>query len=206
MRLMVVFLTSSALISGAQEQEAQQLLLDVAKLVELKNILTDLKKGYEIIAGGYETIKDIAEGTFNLHQRFLDGLMQVSPVVKKYRRIADIISGHVALVKAYKSALKQFKRSGRFTPNELEYITGVYSGLFDQSQKNLDALLTVVTAGTLRMSDAERLDAIDRIWEEMQNQDTFLRHFNTSTNVLALQRAKEAVDIGTAKDLYGASH
>src|SRR4051812_4125515 len=78
--------------SKAQEQEIQQLLLDVEKLAQLKNILTDLKKGYEILSGGYQTIKNISEGNFNLHQTFLDGLLQVSPVVRNYKRVADIIS------------------------------------------------------------------------------------------------------------------
>ena len=76
----------------AQSQEAQQLLLNVEKLSQLKNILSDMKKGYQVISGGYNAIKDISQGNFSLHGIFLDGLMLVSPEVKKYRRVADIIS------------------------------------------------------------------------------------------------------------------
>src|SRR5687768_17492678 len=81
----------------AQSFEAQQLLLNVEKLAQLKQILSDLKKGYGIVSAGYNTIKNISEGNFKLHQVFLDGLLQVSPVVKKYKRIVDIISNQTKI-------------------------------------------------------------------------------------------------------------
>ena len=36
--------------------------------------------------------KIFLQGNFNLHKAFLDGLMMVSPAVKKYKRVADIIT------------------------------------------------------------------------------------------------------------------
>ena len=56
----------------AQSTEIQQLLLNVEKLAQLKKILSNMKKGYEIVSNGYNTIKDISKGNFNLHEAFLD--------------------------------------------------------------------------------------------------------------------------------------
>lgn len=78
--------------ASAQTDEIAQLLLNVEKLAQFKQILSDMKKGYQILEGGYNTIKDISEGNFSLHKAFLDGLMQVSPTVRNYKRIADIIN------------------------------------------------------------------------------------------------------------------
>jgi len=185
-----------------QSQEAKQLLLDVEKLAQLKNILTDLKKGYEIVSGGYNAIKNISEGNFNLHNVFLNSLLEVSPTVKKYKRIADIVSTQLKIVSQYKSALRQLKASGKFSNDEISYIQNVYSNLFNQSLKNLDALATIVTAGEMRMSDDERLSAIDNVWKEVENQFSFLQHFKNQAKVLALQRAKEQNDISTMNQLY----
>src|SRR5436189_6131399 len=88
--LIAVVLISSQAFS--QSQEAQQLLLNWEKLTQLKKILDDMYKGYEIVSKGYNTIKNLSQGNFNLHQIFLDGLMQVSPIVKKYKKVADIIT------------------------------------------------------------------------------------------------------------------
>src|SRR5664279_4463076 len=100
--VMMIFFKSNVF---SQSQEAKQLLLDVEKLAQLKNILTDLKKGYEIVSGGYNAIKNISEGNFNLHAVFLNSLLEISPTVKKYRRIVDIVSTQLKIVSQYKTAL-----------------------------------------------------------------------------------------------------
>jgi hypothetical protein len=195
---MIIFSGSSF----AQTQEAKQLLLDVEKLAQLKSILTDMKKGYEILSGGYNTIKNISEGNFKLHDLFLNSLLQVSPTVKKYQRVTDIIQAQIAIVSEYKAALKQFKLSGQFSTGEIDYITKVYSNLFNHSLQNLDDLASVISANKLRMTDNERLSSIDDIWKETSDELTFLRHFNNHTRILALQRAKDQNDILMMNQLY----
>lgn len=188
---------------AAQSAEVQQLLLNVEKLAQLKKILSNMKKGYEIVSSGYNTIKDISKGNFNIHQTFLDGLMQVSPGVRKYKRIADIISLQTQLVKEYKSAFRKIQRSNLFNENEVKYMGNVYSNLFTKSLQNLDELAMVITAGKLRMSDDERLNAIDRIFTDISDKLIFLRTFNKENNLLAIQRGREMVDTKVSKKLNG---
>jgi len=205
-RIALLFIILSAGINlrlSAQTQEVQQLLLNVEKLTQLKQILTDMKKGYQIINSGYNTIKDLSEGNFSLHKTYLDGLMQVSPEVRNYKKVADIINYQVILVKEYKIAYSHFKQDGNFNSQELEYLGRVYHNLFKQSLNNLDDLTTVITAKKLRMSDDERLQAIDNIFNDMQDKLLFLRHFNKNTMILALQRAKEKNDAATIRKIYG---
>ncbi|RYY71647.1 MAG: TerB family tellurite resistance protein [Chitinophagaceae bacterium] len=185
--------------ASAQSTEIQQLLLNVEKLAQFKQILSDMKKGYTILSTGYNSVKNIAQGNFSLHETFLDGLMLVSPEVRKYYKIADIISDQSELVAEYKAAYRRFSGSGNFNAGELDYLGRVYGQLFNQSLENLDRLIMVITAGKLRMSDDERLQAIDQIHADTQDKLVFLRSFNRETAVLNLQRQKEKDDIsGTA--------
>lgn len=187
----------------SQEAEIQQLLLNVEKLAQLKNILEDMKKGYEIVSKGYHAIKDISEGNFKLHQAYLDGLLQVSPVVQRYYKIGDLVSRQISLVKNYKAAFKTFKESGQFTEDELAHMANVYERLFRESLQNLDALSMILTNGTLRMSDDERLSAIDALHVKGLEQHVFLQKFNNSTRLLGLQRAKAAKENKVTQNLYG---
>jgi len=189
--------------ASAQSEEAQHLLFNVEKLAQLKQILSDLKKGYTIVRTGYNTIKNISQGNFSLHKTFLDGLLEVSPTVKKYRKVGEIINFQVSIVTEYKNAYTRFNSDGNFSVKELEYLSNVYANLFNQSVKNLDALTTVITANKLRMSDDERLKAIDNIYEDMQDKLVFLRHFNNNTKILAIQRARERKDAKSLKNIYG---
>lgn len=187
----------------AQSHEVTQLLLNVEKLAQFKQILSDMKKGYEVLSKGYNTIRDLSQGNFTLHQVFLDGLMQVSPTVRDYKRVADIIRYQGLLMKEYKAAFSRFQKDGNFNPSELTYLKKVYDRLFKESLQNLDDLATVLTANKLRMSDDERLKAIDRIFADMEDKVEFLRYFNRKTTVLAVQRAREYQDTKTLELIYG---
>lgn len=187
----------------AQSDEAQQLLLNVEKLAQFKQILSDMKKGYQIIVTGYSTIKDLSHGNFNLHKTFLDALMEVSPAVRRYKKVGDIINYQILIVREYKNAFSRFKKDNNFNPEEIDYLGKVYTNLFKQSLNNLDELTIIITANKLRMSDDERLAAIDRIYNDMQDKLMFLRHFNNNTTILALQRAREKNDAVTMKKIYG---
>jgi hypothetical protein len=184
-----------------QSAEAQQLLLNIEKLTQFKKILQNMYDGYKFLNSGYTTIKDISEGNFSLHKNFLDALMDVSPAVKKYRRVADIINYQIRIVKEYKAAYNSFKQDKAFTIEEIEYLEKVYANLFDESLKSLNDLSLVITAGTLRMSDDERLSAIDRIYDAVVDQFSFLKDFNSSTTLLSLQRKTEQADMEMSQRL-----
>jgi len=189
--------------ASAQADEIAQLLLNVEKLAQFKQILSDMKKGYTILKGGYNTVKDIAEGNFNLHKAFLDGLSKVSPEVKNYRKVGEIISSQKILVQEYRRAYERFRSDENFSPQELSYLGRVYDNLFKQSIRNLDELITILTPGTLRMSDDERLKAIDRVHADLLNKVEFLHHFNSQFQMLGIDRAREKQDVQILKTVHG---
>lgn len=207
MKSLLILLLLTAQISSnvlyAQSTEAQQLLLNVEKLAQLKKILSNMKKGYEIVSTGYNTIKDISQGNFNLHDAFLNALLQVSPTVRKYKRVADIISCQSQIVKEYRSAFNRFKSTNLFNSSEITYMEDVYKNLFNKSLQNLDELGMVLTAGKLRMSDDERIAAIDRVYKDISDKLVFLRSFNNEGSVLAVQRGREMVDTKLSEKLNG---
>lgn len=188
---------------NAQSQEIQQLVLNIEKLSQFKGILKDMKKGYDILSGGYNAVRDLSQGNFTLHKRFLDALFQVSPLVRNYKKVGDIITFQVLLLKESKAAFAHYSKSGSFTPQEINYFGKVYENLLGQSLRNLDELLMILSANTLRMSDDERLQAIDKIYAQMEDKLLFVRNFNASSNVLALQRARESNDINTVLGIQG---
>lgn len=183
----------------AQSAEIQQLILNIEKLSQFKKILSDMKKGYDMLSGGYKTVKDMSEGNFSLHKTFLDALMQVSPVVKNYKRVGDIVEYQVTLIKESRKGIDRILKNESFSSNEIQYFEKVYSNLSKESLRNIEELTSIITADTFRMSDDERLEAIDKIYADMQQKVLFLRDFNGSASVLALQRFKELNDAQTVR-------
>ena len=200
--LIILLALGTFSISRAQSADVQQLLLNYEKLTQLKNILADMKKGYQIVSKGYNTIKDISEGNFNLHETFINGLMSVSPVIRNYRRVPLIINYQKSIVREYKAAFTKYKSKETFSISEIEYLSTVYNNLLTQSLRNLDELATILTSSKLSMSDDERLTAIDKIFEDTEDKLQFLRDFNSKTDILVIQRLKETRDIEAIQKLH----
>jgi hypothetical protein len=53
------------------------------------------------------------------------------------------------------------------------------------------------------MSDDERLAAIDRIYDDMQEKLMFLHDFNGSTALLSVSRAKEQQELKDLREIQG---
>jgi hypothetical protein len=187
----------------AQSQELQQLILDIEKLTQMKGILSDMKTGYQIYQQGYGSISSLSKGNFDLHNVYLTGLLSVSPGVSKYARIAEILLMQANLISEYKRKSSLFRESGSFSVSELSYMSDVYTRLISQTLDDIGDLTNIITAGKLRMSDAERIKGIDRIYGSSSDQLQFLRSFDNQGVSLSLQRSKDAADTQSLKQLYG---
>lgn len=189
--------------SQAQAQELEMLALDIEKLSQMKQTLQNMYNAYTTLESGYNKVKDVTSGNYSLHQVFLDGLLAVSPSVKNYVHVADIISDEAKILSEYKSALSGFKSSSFFKKNELDYISAVYGKIVNGSVSNLDDLIMVLTAGKTRMSDDERLTEIDRIYNDMASKLVALRSFNRRTKDIIIQRQSLQSDHRTQKSITG---
>jgi DNA repair ATPase RecN len=200
--LLITLLCAMSFQSKAQAEEIQQLMLNIEKLMQFRKILQNMYDAFKLLSNGYNAVKDISEGNFNLHKTFLDGLAEVSPAVKKYKRIADIIDYQLRVVNDSKKVLQQFQADKQFSADELNYLTAVYDNLIRQTLKHVEELLLVVTAGKLRMNDEERLQAIDRIFVSVESQYGFVREFSNSTKLLSILRKSEQQQIERMRVLH----
>jgi hypothetical protein len=201
--LLVIGFVPARVAGQSLAEEIEQLALDYEKLSQLKHLLADMKSAYVELSNGYERIKGIAKGNFNLHQTYLNSLLAVSPVVRDYAKVRAIIGNEAELIREYQGAGEYFSGSGRFSAGELDYFSKLYSSLLSGSLRNLDELTLVLTPGELRMSDAERLGAIDRIDQDMGDRLGFLRVFNNYEAMQAGQRGLEIHDVNTLRGLHG---
>jgi len=200
--LIITWFLASVQFGFSQTTEATQLLLNYEKLQQLEKILDNMYKGYTILSKGYNTIRNISEGNYTLHDLFLSRMLSVNPLVRDYKRVASIITYQQFIVKEYKRAWNRFRNDSNLTVQEIMYIERVYANLVQSSLRNLDDLLTVITAAELRMSDDERLSAIDRIFFDMEGKVSFLKQFNNSTASLLKKRARERQDVQSVQRLH----
>jgi len=140
-------------------------------------------------------VKEMAEGDFKIHEVFLDGLLLVSPQVRKYYKVAVIIDYQRKILKEFKTTYQEIKHQDGFTMMELGYLNKIYEDLFQLSLRNLEELGLVLTAGEVRMSDFERIQAIDRLHDEMSGLLVNLRSLNSQVMSLYFHRARSHQEV-----------
>lgn len=148
-------------------------------------------------------IKDWVEKQRKLYDDYFQELRKVKAALAYYSRIKDIIERQVQMINEYKGAWALFKQDKNFTADELDYIYNIYSGMMDESLKSIDQLFLVVNAFTTQMTDAKRLEIINTVSDNLEQQYVDLKDFNNQNKMLSIQRASERGEIEYVRRLYG---
>lgn len=138
-----------------------------------------------------------------LYQDYYDELKKVKAVIAYYRRIRDITEKQQRMLSEYKNAWNLFRQDRHFTAAELSYMGRVYSGILDESVKNMDGLAMIVNSFQTQMSDAKRLEIINGVAARLDGAYNDLKAFNRQGMLLSLQRAKAQNDVDAMKRVYG---
>lgn len=185
---------------GSQAQDQRKVLLE--QIMKLQVYLGYLRKGYNIVQSGLTFIGDIKDGDFKLHQLFFDRLKQVNPKIKKYAKVAEIISMQIEMLSAYKDNLKKIRQSGMFSNSEIDFLHNSFNSFIDDVSTDIQQLTDIVTDGKFEMNDNERIDAINSLYNSMLKKYNSFFAFTNKISVLAKQRKAELNDLKTLKQLY----
>jgi hypothetical protein len=160
----------------------------------LENKLNELK---------LKEIADWTEKHRKLYKEYYDELWKVRNTIASYQRIKQVLERQVKLVDEYKRVWGIVQRDDHFSKSELEYMYRVYTGILNQSIRNLDQIMVVVNSFKTQMSDAKRLEIIETCGEDIERNYYDLKEFNTQNIQLSISRAKDEHEIEIVKRLYG---
>lgn len=150
-----------------------------------------------------DEITNWVERQKQLYKDYYEELQKVKAIISYYKRIKEITEKQVHLVEEYKRAWGLFKQDNHFSAEELSYMSRVYSGILDESVKNLDQIFVVINSFQTQMSDAKRLEIINAAADRIEVNYNDLKTFNQQGIVISLQRAKSQNDVDVVKKLYG---
>jgi hypothetical protein len=150
-----------------------------------------------------DEISDWVEKQRKLYDDYFQELWQVKSAISTYHGVKNIIQMQVDIVNEYKSAYALFQGDKNFTPEELDYMYKVYTGILSESLKNLDQVFLVVNSFVTQMSDAMRILIINNAYDRLQANMNDLRRFNNENEMLSLHRAANQAEVDRLKAYYG---
>ena len=218
-----LFLMSTLLLTAAPVQQAQsaipvmeiikQGVIKVIKAIDLmiqrlqtKTIwLQNAQKVLENKLSQFK-LKEIAQWTEKqrqLYKKYYDELWKVRQTIATYHRITQIINRQKQIIEQYQFTWKMVKQDKHFTKSEIDYMYYVYTGILNESVDNIDQILLVINSYKTQMSDAKRLEMIDKAGEGIEQNYRDLKQFNEQNIRLSINRAKDEHEIESIKKLYG---
>jgi hypothetical protein len=79
----------------------------------------------------------------------------------------------------------------------------VYTGILEESVKNIDQIFLILDSFATQMSDLKRLEIINKAADQIDGNYDDLTMFNQQNILLSLQRAKTEADVKQVKQFYG---
>lgn len=150
-----------------------------------------------------DEISDWTEKQRKLYADYFEELRKVKMALAYYQRVRDIIDQQGQVVREYQAAWALFRQDKNFTTEELDYMFNVYTGMMEESGKNINQLFLVINAFVTQMSDAKRLEIIDGVAVTVEQTLMDLKEFNEENKMISIQRATEQGEIDYVKKLYG---
>jgi hypothetical protein len=161
---------------------------------KIENVLSKLK---------LDEISDWTKKQKELYKGYYEELAKVKSLITYYQRIKEITKKQTSLVQEYERAWNLFKQDPNFKESEIEYMERVYSGILEESVKNIDQIFLILDSFTTQMSDLKRLEIINKAADEIDSNYDDLNLFNQQNIMLSLQRAKTQADVNQVKQFYG---
>lgn len=159
----------------------------------LENTLSKLK---------LNEISSWAEKQRAQYSQYYEELRKVRNTIAYYRRIKEIIQQQLALVDEYRATMTRIRSDKNFRPQDLEVMTQVYSGIFNQSLRNIEDLQLVVNSFKTEMSDAARLELIAVAAGKIETNYAELKAYNRSNLLQSMQRTKNTLEVNQLRELY----
>lgn len=180
----------------SQKKKQKEYLL--AQIAGLQVYIGYAKKGYDIVSGGLNTVKDITNGEFGLHSSFFSSLKAVSPVIGNNSKVAEIIALQLAIGKHFNS----IKSNAYLSASDRQYIASVKAKVLEECGKDLEELLLVITSGKVEMTDGERIIRLGKVYAAMQDKSAFAQSFTGQVQALISQQSGEQQSINQIRRLY----
>lgn len=147
-------------------------------------------------------ISDWTEKQRGQYQKYYDELWRVKALISYYQRIREITKKQVAIVKEFERTWSLLRNDKHFTTDEILYMGRVYTGMLEETVRNIDYMMLVVNSFKTQMSDAKRLELLNETADRVDQNYDDLRQFNRENMRLTLSRTTSDNDREYIKRLY----
>lgn len=183
-----------------QRAAAQWTVIDPSNLTQnIRNVIQSSTTASNMVKSLQESVK-----IYQQSKAYYDALKSVSNLVKDARKVKMTIEMVSEITDIYVSGFNKMVSDPNFTVDELAAISAGYARLLEEGGALVTELKTVVTGGNgLSLSDKERMEVIDQVYNRMLQYRNLTRYFTRKTISVSYIRSRDKGDAGRVLALYG---
>jgi hypothetical protein len=199
----VFFIMTVALVSMASHVRAQFVVTDPA------NIATSIVNSANQIVQTSSTVTNVIKNfqevqkVYNQGKEYYDKLKAVHDLVRDAKKVRDaiLIVGEIGDI--YVNSYQKMLSDPHFHYEELVAIANGYTMLLQESSDMILELKDVVNINGLSMTDHERMDIINYVYDRLKNHRNLVSYYTRKNISISYLRAKKAGDADRVAALYG---
>lgn len=197
----LMLMACGCLLAGSAH--AQWVVTDPTNLAQsIINTTKEIVQTSKTVKNTLDNFKEV-EKLYNESKKYYDAQKKVNNLVRDAQRVKETILMVGEISDIYVKNYKKMLSDPNFRPEELVAIANGYTKLLEESNNLLKELKQVVNITTLKMTDKERMDVVDRCYKEIRDYRNLVRYYTNKNISVSYLRAKKQQDTDRVLSLYG---
>lgn len=206
MKKVIYLLCTALMLIATPSAKAQFVVTDPANLAS--GILNSANEIIQTSATVSNVVKNFNEvkKMYDQGKEYYDKLKAINNLVKDARKVQQTVLLVGDVSEMYVQNFGKMMNDQNFSQQELVAIGNGYSALLNESSELLKELKQIVTSSSLSLNDKERMDIIDRVYNEVKEYNSLVRYYTNKNISVSYLRAKKKNDAKRVLDLYGTAN
>ena len=199
----IILLISIALVSFTSGANAQFVVMDPAHIAtSLINSANEIVQTSSTVSNVIKNFNEVKK-LYDQGKEYYDKLKAVNDLVKDAKKVKDCILMVGDISDIYINGFQKMLSDPHFDFEEIQAISDGYTVLLNESADMLMELKDVVNVNGLSMTDAERMDLINYVYDRLKNHKNLVGYYTRKNISISYIRAQKAGDQDAVVALYG---
>ena len=202
-KTILLFIVIALFTKNAQAQFA---VIDPSNIAQsIVNTTKELAQTSRTVSNTLDTFKETKK-VYEQGKQYYDALKSVNHLVKDARKVQKTLLLLGEITDIYVNNFQLMLSDKNFRADELTAIAHGYAMLLDESADILAELKNIVNINGLSMSDAERMDRIDKAYDSISNYRNLVSYYTRKNISISYLRSKKINDTERVIALYGSAN
>ena len=193
-------------VFSIKNASAQFAVIDPSNIAQsIVNTTKEIAHASKTVSNTLDTFKETKK-VYEQGKEYYDALKSVNHLVKDAKKVQKTLLLLGEITDIYITNFQLMLSDKNFRADELNAIAHGYAKLLDESADVLSELKNIININGLSMTDAERMERIDKAYDAISNYRNLVAYYTRKNISVSYLRAKKINDTDRIISLYGAAN